>query len=219
MDFFRKNEDKTSDVGFMEWLGKSIVGLVRSFASWVAGWDVWKWLGKAWDWIANWSKKLGHAIKSFVVECKNKFINWWNKFIDKLIDCGKFSFFGMDVDLFAGADSMKIGIESGPNPPHYQTMEDDEAVIVDDGPAVIEQIKHERDDQLKENVQQYKEQVDDKIKADNRKHAADVKASAAEVDAELDAFLEEASRRPDVKTPPVPVKTRSAGMSLEEQEG
>ena len=93
------------------------MGLIRGFASWVANWGVWKWLGKAWDWIANWAKKLWYAIKSYVVECKNKFINWWNNFIDKLIDCGKFSFFGMDVDLFSGAESMKIDLVSGPNPP------------------------------------------------------------------------------------------------------
>jgi len=43
--------------------------------------------------------------------------------------------------------------------------------------------------------------------------------SGSEVDAELDALLEEASAPPDVSTPAVPVKTPGVGRSLEEQEG
>ena len=97
-------------------------------------------------------------------------------------------------------------------------MEDDKAFMVDNTPAVIEDIKRERDEELKEKVQQYKEQVDAKIQEDNKKQAEDVKASGAEVDAELDAFLDEASKKPDVKTPPVPVQTPGARKSLEEQE-
>ena len=52
----------------------------------------------------------------------------------------------------------------------------------------------------------------------NAEQAAGIKASGAEVDAELDAFLDEASKKPDVKTPPVPVQTPGARKSLEEQE-
>lgn len=90
--------------------------------------------------------------------------------------------------------------------------------MVDDTPAVIEDIKRERDEELKEKVQQYKEQVDAKIQEDNKKQAEDVKASGAEVDAELDAFLDEASKKPDVKTPPVPIQAPGTRKSLEEQE-
>lgn len=184
----------------------------------MAGWGVWKWLGKAWDWIANWAEKLGYAIGSYVTECKNGFIGWWNDFIDRLVDCGKFSFFGKDVDLFSGAESLKIDLVSGPNPPQYKVMEDDKAFIVDDAPAAIEDIKHERDEDLNVKVKKYKEQVDTKIQEDSKKQVEDVKASGAEVDAELDAFLAEASKEPDVKTPPVPVQAPGARKSLEEQE-
>ena len=184
----------------------------------MADWGVWKWLGKAWDWISNWAEKLGYAIGSYVTECKNRFIDWWNDFIDKLVDCGKVSFFGKEVDLFSGAESMKIDLASGPNPPQYEVMEDDKAFIVDDTPAAIEDIKRERDEDLNGKVKKYKEQVDAKIQEDNKKQVEDVKASGAEVDAELDAFLAEASKKPDVKTPPVPVQAPGARKSLEEQE-
>lgn len=56
------------------------------------------------------------------------------------------------------------------------------------------------------------------MQEDNKKQVEDVKASAAEVDAELDALLDEASKKPDIKTPPVPVRTPGARKSLEEQE-
>ena len=97
-------------------------------------------------------------------------------------------------------------------------MEDDKALMVDDTPAVIEDIKRERDEDLNGKVKKYKEQVDAKIQEDSKKQAEDVKASGAEVDAELDAFLAEASKEPDVKTPSVPVQTPGARKSLEEQE-
>ena len=113
---------------------------------------------------------------------------------------------------------MKIDLASGPNPPQYKVMEDDKAFIVDGTPAAIEDIKRERDEDLNVKVKKYKEQVDAKIQEDNQKQVEDVKASGAEVDAELDAFLDEASKKPDVKTPPVPVKTPSVRKSLEEQE-
>lgn len=120
--------------------------------------------------------------------------------------------------MFSGAESMKIDLASGPNPPQYEVMEDDKAFIVDDTPAAIEDIKRERDEDLNGKVKKYKEQVDAKIQEDSKKQAEDVKASGAEVDAELDAFLAEASKEPDVKTPSVPVQTPGARKSLEEQE-
>ena len=122
------------------------------------------------------------------------------------------------MDLFSGAESMKIDLASGPNPPQYKVMEDDKAFMTDDTPAAIEDIKRERDEGLNGKVKQYKEQVDAKIQEDNKKQVEDVKASGAEVDAELDAFLAEASKKPDVKTPPVLVQTPGARKSLEEQE-
>ena len=122
------------------------------------------------------------------------------------------------MDLFSGAESLKIDLASGPNLPQYEVMEDDKAFIVDDAPAAIEDIKRERDEDLNGKVKKYKEQVDAKMQEDSKKQAEDVKASGAEVDAELDAFLAEASKEPDVKTPPVAVQAPGARKSLEEQE-
>jgi len=104
MDFFRKNEDGSEKLGFFELIWKGVKALVVGIAKWVAGWGVWKWLGQAWDWISNWAKKLWYAIKSVVVDCKNAFVKWWNEtIVDGLVNAGKFSFFGLDVDLFSGA--------------------------------------------------------------------------------------------------------------------
>jgi len=46
-------------------------------------------------------------------------------------------------------------------------MKDDKAFVFDDGPEEIEKVKRERDDELKENVQQYKERVDAQRREDN----------------------------------------------------
>lgn len=66
-----------------------------------------------------------------------------------------------------------------------------------------------------------KQYGDEKRAEAEKRDAAQAVASAAsgdEVDAELEALLEEASASPDISTPPVPVKTPGSGRSLEEQE-
>lgn len=62
---------------------------------------------------------------------------------------------------------MKFDLATNPPTPQYKVMKDDKAFVFDDGPEEIEKVKRERDDELKENVRQYKERVDARRREDN----------------------------------------------------
>ena len=109
MDFFRKNEDKeVKSKGFCETIADWFKGVI----DWIKNWPVWRWLGDAWDWIKNLAKKIADAISSFVKYVKDGFIDWWDGFVDAIIEGGKLHINlyvkEFDLDLFSWLSGIKI---------------------------------------------------------------------------------------------------------------
>jgi len=88
----------------------------------------------------------------------------------------------------------------------------------EDGPAQVEEMIRSRDEDVRENVQQYRDRTAAAQDKENANKMKDIAASGIELDKELDALLEEATRPADVSTPVVPVRTSGAGKPLEQQE-
>lgn len=217
---FRSDEDKTSGDTFGVWFGKKLSLAAGKMYKWVQGWPIWKWLADARDWISSWAKRIAAAISSYLTVVKNAFIVWWNGLMDTVASAGKFTIFEHDFDLFSGAASMKIGLDQPPSvPAPPPPPSDEQAALSDISPEEIADGIQARSADVQDAVKQYGNERRAAVEKEDAAKAGAMDASGAEVDAELNALLDEASAGPDVSTPPVPVKTRSAGMSLEEQEG